>query len=194
MAEKIKGKTGKPETKRKKIENIIEVPEGIKAEITGSTIKLSKDSEELKRKLDYDVEKKDNKIIIRCDRPTKKDKKLINSTTAHIKNMISGLQEKYVYKLQICSVHFPMSVAVQGKEIVIKNFLGETKDRKAKILDNVEVKIDREIISIESSDKEKAGQTAANIETATKVKKKDRRIFQDGIYITEKEKGARRRK
>ena len=31
-------------------------------------------------------------------------------------------------------------------------------------------------------DKEKVGQTVANIERATKVKNRDIRVFQDGIY------------
>jgi len=177
---------------RKNISEIINIPDDIKVEISGKIIKISDGKEELKRRLDYPVKQEGNKLIITNDKPTKRDKKLIKTLVAHIKNMISGLQEKYVYKLQICSVHFPMNVNVQGKEVVIKNFLGETKPRKAKILDNVEVKIEGEIITVESSDKEKAGQTAANIETATKIKKRDKRVFQDGIYIIEKCKGRRK--
>tara|TARA_Y100000310_G_C20674885_1_gene812422 strand:+ start:78 stop:638 length:561 start_codon:yes stop_codon:yes gene_type:complete len=184
----------KKKTIRKKIHNEIEIPEGINIEIEGKKIKVSKDNEELSKRLQYDVKKEDNKIIINCEKPSKKDKKLINTTIAHIKNMISGLQEKYVYKLQIASIHFPITVKVEKNELVIKNFIGERKDRKAKILDNVDVKVEGEIITLESSDKEKAGQTAANIEQTTKIKNKDRRIFQDGIYITEKMKGSKGRK
>jgi len=39
---------------------------------------------------------------------------------------------------------------------------------------------------LEGIDKEKVGQSAANIETASKVRNKDKRIFQDGIWIIEK--------
>ncbi len=179
--------------KRKKISEIIHLPEGIHAELGGERIKLKKGNDELISKIEYPVKIEGEKIIIECEKPRKKEKKMIKTTAAKIRNMVSGLNEKYKYKLQICAVHFPMNVAVHGNQIGIKNFLGEVKERKAKILPGVDVKIEKDIITIESHDKEKAGQTAANIETATKVRKRDRRIFQDGIYITEKQKGARRR-
>ena len=83
-------------------------------------------------------------------------------------------------------MHFPITTKIEGNEFIIKNFLGERKDRKAKILPGVEVKVDGEMITLEGSDKEKTGQTAANIEQATKVRNKDRRIFQDGIFMLEK--------
>jgi len=178
--------------KRKQVLETIELPQGMSASIEGMTIKIVKDGEELKRKLGYKAEIKDNKIIIKCEKPTKREKKLIKTDAAHIKNIIKGLQEKYIYTLQICYVHFPMNVSVKDKELVIKNFLGEVKERKASILEGVEVKVEKEKILLISSDKEKAGQTAANIERATKIRNRDRRIFQDGIFITEKKKGARR--
>ena len=178
-------------TNRKEIQDIIEVPENINVEADEKEIKMNKGGEEIRKKLQYDVKIEGKKIVIGCKNPTKKDKKLINTTIAHIKNMISGLQKKYIYKLQIAFVHFPINVSISNNEFIIKNFLGERKDRKAKILPGVDVKIDGDLIVIESSDKEKAGQTAANIEQATKIKRRDRRIFQDGIYITEKKKGCK---
>ena len=81
-----------------------------------------------------------------------------------------------------------MSVIVEKKNnlLKIKNFFGETKERTAKLLEGVDVKIEGDILTVESCDIEKAGQTAANIEASTRVKKKDRRIFQDGIFIISK--------
>ena len=102
--------------------------------------------------------------------------------------MIKGLNEKFRYRLQISSVHFPVSVIInkEKNELLIKNFLGEKKDRKVKIFPGIEIRIDKDIIEVESSDIEKAGQFAANIEKKTKIRKKDRRVFQDGVYIISK--------
>ena len=176
--------------KRKKIFEIIEVPNDVKAEIKNGIIKLSKDSLSLEKKLNYEPRIEGNKIIAEKENATKKDKKLIKTDMAHIRNLLRGLEKSYIYKLQICSVHFPISVNIVGNEVVIKNFLGETKERKAKILPNVSVKIEKDIIIVEGPDKENVGQTASNIEQATRIKKRDRRIFQDGIFIISKEKGA----
>jgi len=178
--------------KRKDIEEIIEIPEGIAVQLEGERIKLKKDEEEIEKKLEYPVKIEENKVIIKCEKATKKEKKLIKTTAAIIRSLIDGLMEKYVYELKICSVHFPINVSVENEKLIIKNFLGEVKERKATILPGVNVKIDNDTIYVESSDKEKAGQTAANIEQATRIRNRDRRIFQDGIYIVKKCKGKRK--
>ena len=48
------------------------------------------------------------------------------------------------------------------------------------------MKVKGQEIIVEGIDKEATGQTAANIEQATRITKWDRRVFQDGIYIVEK--------
>jgi large subunit ribosomal protein L6 len=117
---------------------------------------------------------------------SKMEKKVIHSFAAHIKNMFKGVQEPHVYKLKICSGHFPMNVSVSGQEITIKNFFGESVPRKTTLPEKAEVKVNGDEIVITSADKEAAGQAAAKIESLCRITKRDIRIFQDGCYITEK--------
>jgi large subunit ribosomal protein L6 len=81
--------------------------------------------------------------------------------------------------------HFPIKVEVdKGKKIVkISNFLGEKLPRYASIVGDTEVRVEGDRIYIEGISKEDVGQTAANIRLATKIKKKDPRVFMDGIYV-----------
>lgn len=167
------------------------LPENIEAEVKGNKIHLKGTLGNAEREFLIEsivIQKADKKIIVKCGKATKREKKLIGTIVAHIKNMIKGLETPFEYKLQICSVHFPISASVNLSKdlVIIKNFLGETNERRAKILPNVDVKIHHDIITVTSTDKEAAAQTAANMETATKIKSRDRRIFQDGIFITEK--------
>jgi large subunit ribosomal protein L6 len=167
----------------------IEIPEGVEVSINDSLISVKGSEGENTRDFNtkkINFEKKENKIMLEAKLATKKEKKIMNSIWAHIKNMIKGVQEKFEYQLKICFSHFPMTVDIQGQEAIIKNFLGEKIPRKSKIPKGVEVKIDGQIITVTSSDKEFAGQAAANFEKATKIKKRDKRVFQDGIFMTSK--------
>ena len=116
----------------------------------------------------------------------KKAKRMANTFRAHIENMIIGVTDGFEYQLKICSGHFPMNVSKEGNKIVIKNFLGEKVPREANILDGVEANIEQEVITIKGISIESVGQTAANLEQSTKIKNRDRRRFQDGIFITSK--------
>ncbi|MBS3155431.1 50S ribosomal protein L6 [Candidatus Woesearchaeota archaeon] len=126
------------------------------------------------------------KVLPSNKKLTKKDKMYINTTLSHIENIISGVSRGYEAKLKICSGHFPMSVTLEGKNIIVKNFLGEKIPRKTQITEGVSVKIEGDIIKVTGCDKEKVGQTAATIESSCRIKNRDLRLFQDGIWLLDK--------
>jgi len=167
----------------------VEIPEGVEVTIEGNTVKVKGPKGELERELKYPGVKiftEDGKVVIYKEFPRKKDIAITRTFKAHIANMIKGVTEGFTYRLKVVYSHFPISVKVQGDEVIIENFLGEKAPRRAKILPGVTVKVRGQEITVESIDKEKAGQTAANIEQATRITKWDRRVFQDGIYIVDK--------
>jgi large subunit ribosomal protein L6 len=104
--------------------------------------------------------------------------------------MITGVQKGFTYKLKIVFSHFPISVKAKDKFVLIENFIGERNPRKAKTIGDVQVKIQSEDVIIQGINLEDVSQTAANIEQATKVKRKDPRVFLDGIYVYEKVEGT----
>ena len=112
----------------------------------------------------------------------RKEKALIGTFIAHIKNMIKGVTVGFEYKMKTVFSHFPIKTSVEGKQFIIQNFLGERSARHAKIIEGVEVEAKGEDITVTGIDKEKVGQTVANIERATRVKNRDIRVFQDGVY------------
>lgn len=167
----------------------IEIPEDVEVKLDDSLLSVKGNEGENKRELNLNnisLDIKGKKIIIGNEKTTKNEKKRINTLVAHIQNMIKGVQEKFEYQLKICSSHFPMNVAVKDNLVEIKNFLGEKISRQAKIPEGAQVKVQGQEIIITSTNKEIAGQAAANLEAATKIRKKDTRIFQDGIYIINK--------
>jgi large subunit ribosomal protein L6 len=174
---------------KKSIFKLVEIPAGVEVTIDGAKVTAKNDGKKNEREFDLmnlTLEKKGNEIIVGNKKSSKNEKKMTNTIASHIKNMIKGVQEQYEYKLKVCFIHFPMTVEVKGHEAIIKNFLGERSPRKVKIPAGAEVKVDKEIITVTSSDKEIAGQAAANFEMATRIPNRDRRIFQDGIFITNK--------
>lgn len=176
---------------RKPIIEEIELPNNVEARIENSLVRIKGPKGEVSKKLLHPLIKmgmEQNKIRLYADRNTKREKKMMGTFRAHIKNMIRGVTQGYIYEMKICSGHFPMSVSVVKNEFIVKNFFGERTPRKLKLNPDVRVKIDGDIITIESLDKELAGQTASSIEILCRKGRSnfDKRIFQDGIYIIKK--------
>ncbi len=176
------------------MEKKIEIPEGVEVEINGFHVKVKGEKGELERDFDspiyrkiVKIEKEGNIIKVSSSSDRRKIKAVVGAIAAHIRNMIKGVTQGYKYVLKAVYVHFPMTLEQKGDEIHIKNFLGEKTPRIAKIVGNVKVTINGQEIIVEGINKEEVGQTAANLEQATVVKNRDRRIFQDGIFLVSKE-------
>lgn len=167
----------------------LELPEKTAFTKTDSIIRIAGPEGEAEKRLaspNIRIFSEGNKIILESKKATKKEKKTLNAFHAHLKNMLRGVAEKHVYLLRICSGHFPMNVSVSGDQLLVKNFLGESVPRKLTIKPGAEVKVEGNEVIVSSSSKETAGQVAADIELLTRIKNRDLRIFQDGIWIISK--------
>jgi large subunit ribosomal protein L6 len=121
------------------------------------------------------------------ENPRRTEAALVGTISAHVRNMIKGVSEGFIYKMKIVFVHFPTAVKVVGKEIHIENFVGERKPRIATILGNTKVTVKQDDVIIEGIDIDEVSQTAANIQSRAKIRNKDLRKFLDGIYVYSKE-------
>ena len=127
------------------------------------------------------------KITIRSYGNRKSDFALVNTVYSLIRNMIKGSTIGFTYKLKIVFAHFPISVKIKGQEVYIENFFGERSTRVSKILGkDTKVTVQGDDILITGPNIEHVSQTAANIESSTRIKNKDSRVFLDGVYIYSK--------
>ena len=184
-----KKKQSKP-GKKQNVRIEVALPEGVAASVAGNMLTIKGPKGEVTRELkqkNVSVKIDGQKIILETKRFTKKDKKMAYSLTAHAKNMIKGTTQTHEYTLKICAGHFPMTVAVADNKLSVKNFLGEKVPRILPLKEGASVKVDGQLIHITSTSKEIAGQVAAGIEQLTRRPGFDTRVFQDGIYIINKD-------
>jgi len=172
------------------VREIVKVPDNVTVEIEGMKVKVSGPKGTLERDFSHAkgvrIYKQDSNVVVEAFFANRRKKALVGTIAGHIENMIIGVTKGWRYKLKIVTTHFPVTVKVTGNEVIIENFLGEKAPRRAKIVGNVKVQVKGKDVIVEGIDIEAVGQTAANIELATKVKDKDRRVFVDGIYIYER--------
>jgi len=168
----------------------LKMPEGVTVQLDNETLNIRGEKGEVTRTLkDPRIKMNviDGKVILEVKRLTKREKTMVGTYKAHIKNMIKGVSEGHVYRMKICSGHFPMNVNIKDGVLEVKNFLGEKVARSLPIADSVDVKIEGTEIVITGTDKEKCGRWAASIEKLTYRPGYDKRVFQDGIYIINKD-------
>ncbi|MCD6248210.1 MAG: 50S ribosomal protein L6 [Hadesarchaea archaeon] len=171
------------------IQRKIELPENVEAGLSGKSVEIRGPKGKLSRTFDIPgitLVKRGQTIVVRSSSNRRRYRALVGTVGAHIKNMIKGVLGGFTYKLRVVYSHFPITVKVEDKRVMIHNFLGEKKPRVARIVGDVDVKVEGDEIIVYGINKEEVGQTAINIEQATRIKRRDPRVFQDGCYIVER--------
>ena len=171
---------------------VVELPPGVTASLAGRTLSVKGKLGEAKKhfdKVNVNLTVEGNKVSISPFSLKKKDNVIVNTVMSLVNNMVTGVSTGYTYRLKVVYAHFPISVKTKGDEIHVENFVGERSPRVAKIVGGCKVSIEGDDIIVKGVSVEDVGQTAANVELATKIKRKDQRIFLDGVYIYQKGEG-----
>ncbi|HJM26060.1 MAG TPA: 50S ribosomal protein L6 [Nitrosopumilus sp.] len=175
-----------------KFQDQVDIPEGVK--VTQKKHMLSFEGPLGKtfksfRTIPINIEISEDKILLKAIGDKKRDYAILHTARSIIRNICEGLIVGYTIKMKVVFAHFPITVKVDGKDILIENFQGERAPRKTKVVGNTKVTPKGEDVILTGEVWTDITQTAANIELKTKVKNKDHRVFLDGIYVFDKKKG-----
>ena len=170
----------------------IEVPKDVNINFKGKMLKvegpLGKAYKNFK-KIPVNIEIVDNKILLKKTGERKKHYAILNTAKSLIETLCIGVVDGFTIKMKIVYSHFPITVKVDGKKVLIENFQGERAPRISMIRGNTKVTPNGDDVIITGPILTDVSQTAANIESKSKVKNKDHRVFLDGIYRYSKSKG-----
>lgn len=167
----------------------VELPQGVTAKVQGRELVIkgpNGSATKVFQRIPVDVEVGGNQVVIAPFTGKKKDVISANTVSSIVRAMVHGVTKGYEYKMKVVFAHFPVTVKIKDDMVVVENFMGERSPRLARILAGCKVSTEGDDILIKGTSLEQIGQTAANIEQATRIKRKDQRIFLDGIYVYEK--------
>jgi len=167
----------------------LQIPEDVDASVDHLDLTVEGPEGSVTRRLwypDVSVSVDGDSVVVESENDDAKTMSTLGTFESHVRNMFHGVTEGWEYEMEVFYSHFPMQVDVEGDEVVIENFLGERAARRTEIHGDTDVETGEETITLSGPDIEAVGQTAADIEQLTRVQDKDVRVFQDGVYITQK--------
>lgn len=168
-------------------ERKLPIPKGVKVTMNGTVLQVSGPKGQLERDMRFpqvSVTVTGNEVIIATGSDRKRIMAMVGTFAAHSRNMMTGVTDGFEYHMKVLYSHFPIQLKLQGARLEINNFLGEKKPRYAWIEPGVAAKVGNDEILLSGIDKEAVGTTSANIQHATRIRNRDPRVFQDGIYRT----------
>ena len=163
----------------------IQIPDNVKVSLKGDMLHVEGPLGHVYKnfkKIPVVIEVDDKKILLKQTGQRKKHYAIRNTARSIIQTLCAGVVDGFTIKMKIVYSHFPITVKVEGKKVLIENFQGERAPRICVIRGNTNVDVKGDDVIITGPVLTDVSQTAANVQQKSKVKNKDHRVFLDGIY------------
>lgn len=137
------------------------LPEDVKVEISDRDVKVIGPKSELSLRIKpgVDLNKKDNELLVEIKNENRETAKLYGLTRTLISNMVKGVSEGFEKNLEFHGVGYRANV--EGRTLVMH--LGFSHPIKYTPREGVDIKVEKNIITVSGADKQLVGQTAAEI-------------------------------
>jgi large subunit ribosomal protein L6 len=145
----------------------INIPENVEVNIANQQVKIKgpKGALELFLHPKVKAEAKEKEIVINIsDSSVKAERSLWGLSRSLINNMVEGVVNGFTKQLEINGIGF--KAAVQDKKLVLN--VGFSHPVEYQIPEGIEIKVEKNIITISGIDKQKVGQVAAEIRSIKK--------------------------
>lgn len=178
----------------------LEVPEGVSVEVRSLSaydyeVRVKGPMGELKKVIKnapVRIALVDSTVVFEVYNARKREYAQLGALKGLLKNMILGVTRGWRYKLLVVYTHFPTIVKVEGRRLIIENFLGRKSRIVLEIPEGVKVEASKEEVIVEGIDRDKVSGFAAMIESATMLRGDERPSSHgreggpgvlDGIYV-----------
>jgi large subunit ribosomal protein L6 len=167
----------------------VDVPEGVKVALHDNTVgitgPLGSNSRKVNDKfLKVSVSEKGISIegVKRNDKLAKRAVNSERSFATELQNDINGVRKYFEVNMKIVFAHFPISMEIKNGEVRINNMIGERAPRISKIIGSTKVEVKGQDMRLYGTSRDDVNQTAANLRKTVRIRDKDSRTFQDGVY------------
>lgn len=167
----------------------IEIPEGIKIKIKDNKLTVTGSKGVLEMVIVYEikVEIKDNLVYTSRKQNTKRAAAMWGTTSRLISNMIKGVSEGFEKILELNGVGFRMEL--KGEKLVMA--LGFSHSVEIDIPDGLEIKIDKNNLTVSGIDKQAVGQFTAEIRALKPVEPYKGKGFKYSDEIVRRKEGKK---
>lgn len=138
------------------------VPDGVEVKLDKNILIVKGSKGELTQVIhpSVSIEQKDNKILVTVKKPDEKTQRsLWGLFRKLIDNMVTGVDEGFTKQLEVNGVGF--KAAIQGKVLNLQ--LGFSHPINYTFPDGIDITVEKNLITVSGSDKQKVGQAAAEI-------------------------------
>ena len=140
---------------------LIKIPDGVKVSVADGKVKVSGPKGNVERSFppELKIDLIDDNVKISVKSKSKMARAIHGTFRAHINNMVKGVSEGWVKKLELVGSGY--KAEVKQNELVL--IVGYSHPVPIAIPEGVDVKVEKNIITLEGIDKEVIGQLAAQI-------------------------------